>query len=264
MDLFEFEAVIDGVDAPAGEPAADDVTPDEPAIEAAPPAPTFSRDDPEFQAAVAETVQSMFGTYGEPLSPQAEPGDPVDWNERLNPLGDNYGQSLVELLADRDKWLISEYDKRLDQRLEPLTSRELRANEEAGNKLVEQFISEKWQPITDGPLTEKHTEAIKSLSMNFLTEENSRFGITDENRERHPMAQQAARQALTRASQVIKEINQAARAEGSQANIDGLAALTSAPGEPGTGGGAHSVPPPAKSPQELLDRYFPQVSGHNN
>lgn len=244
---LDFEAVLDtptdGGGAEPVEPAGAEVA--EP-VEAAPEPDLLTRAEvqellDQREAEILHRVQAG----QQPAAPtQQQQGDQPDWREMMNPLSDDYDPE--RFYAARDEYLLTQFESRLDQRLAPLTAREQTAQQQAGQEYVNQFVDARWQDTTDGPLTKEARDGINALIPGYLAEANSRYGETDI----------AAREALTKATETIRAINRAARQAGSQANIDGLATLAAAAGEPGTNGAAHNAPPPAKSPLELLQRRF--------
>ena len=112
---------------------------------------------------------------------------------------------------------------------------------------MNQLISERWNEQQDGKLTDESQTAIKDLAPVYLAEMNQRYGET----------QYAAQQALTKAAETVRAINRAARQAGGQANIDGLAAVQSAPGDvPAGAAGGIDVPDKAKTAGELMGKFF--------
>lgn len=252
---FEGEAPNEPAE-PAGEPAGEAAS--EPPAEAAAPS-GFSLDDPAVQDAIDRRVAEAlaiqrYTSQPEPAHQAAEQAEPVDWAELLNPLSDYYDPA--RFYEARDAWMLSEFDKRI----EPLTSRENEAQSQKATEAYEKFLGDHWNTATDGPLSDSARLTIDRLSTTFLVEANARYGITQENVTRHPLARRAAEESLMQSAEIVRQMNRDARAAGTQSNIDGLAAVQNAAGEPGTGGGAHNVPAPARSPAAVLDRHFgPQL-----
>jgi len=238
----------------------------EPAAETAPePEPQetavagWSEDDPAFQAAVARHAQAIVDDrLAGYTPPQQQQGEPLDLNSFLSPFEDGYGENLARFLADRDQYILGQ----IEQRLNPLLQREQAAATEAGQQAVKQFVGEQWNETRDGALTDDHMKAITDLADVYVREENERFGVRvgPDGFGVGPMAQTAARAALAKASETIRNLNRNAHTAGGQANIDQLAAVQSLPGDIRAGAAGHDVPPPAKTPGDLMNKYFGEGS----
>lgn len=232
------------VDAPVDLPPVVDDGEPAPAVA---PAPQFDLDDPRvvdfLEGRVAEMTEARLQALAARApAPAPAPGAPVDYNEVLSPLSDNFGQSLVQLLSERDQWLLTQFE----QRLEPVLTREQETQLTQGHQMMDAVISEHWNEAADGKLTANVANAIKDIAPTYLAEMQGRYGETP----------RAAQQALAKAASTVRALTTENRAAGTQANIDELAAVAGAAGEPGTGGGAMNVPPPDKSPRDVMARYF--------
>lgn len=227
----------------------------EPAPE--PQVETSWRDDPEYQALVARQaeLEDRLAQYETPR--QETPN--LDLNDFLNPLGDNFGENLARFLSDRDQYIAG----MLDQRLEPLTAREQKAAEDAGKAAMAQLIGDQWNESTDGKLGDNTQKVIGDLSGVYLAEENQRLGVRvgPDGVGQGPLAQVAARNAITRATQTIRDMNRAQFQGGGQANVDALAAVQQLPGEIKAGAPGVDVADAPKTPAELMEKYFGKGSG---
>jgi hypothetical protein len=244
--ILQLETDPAGMGDPAGgEPAGAVETPPEPAAAAEPP-PLWETD--EFRSAVDEraaqiAAEQFEARWNQLLANAPQPqGQPVDWNERLNPLSDEFGQNFMELLAQRDQYILQQ----IAEQVAPLRSREEQQQISQGQEMMDEIVTNGWPEARGGPLTPDIRDEIKDRAASFLPEMTQRYG-------EGPMAAQAA---LKAASDRMVNILAQARGLGAQANVDGLAAVAAANAEPGTGGGAINTPPPATSPRDVFSRYF--------
>lgn len=247
--MLSFETVEGAaVDVPApAEPA-----PAEPAVDPAPAAPAIDFNDP----AVREYLDSVLDErlaglqwqqQGEP-APAAPQGAPVDFNELLNPLNDDFGSNLLRVLAERDAYLLQQYQ----QGLEPIMSDREAARTAEGHQIMDQLIeTELWDENRDGKLTDQARNLIKDLSPAYLGPMQARYGETPA----------AARMALSQAAAAVRALNAEAHGAGGQSNIDALSAVAGAANEPGTAGGAQQIPAPIagyRGPNGVMSKYFGQ------
>lgn len=242
IDLLEYEAVFDDAGnavapepvAPVeGEPVA--AEPEAPAVEA--PAGLTAEQAAEIADARFNTLLAQ---YQEQPAPTAEPGSPVDWNETLNPLDPNYGENFVRFNAQRDEWILGEFDKRLEQRLGPMSQQAAEqartANETALDGVVAAELARTGAPESAAPI-------VKNLARSYYPALAQRLG---------PNAGASAAM-----SQAIKEVNalaSASKTAGGTDNATQLNALAAANREPGTPGAPLSDPA-ATSVEDALARF---------
>lgn len=250
---LEVEAVPDGggtvTDLPpdpvaaVAPPASGDGDPVPEVVPEAPAEPAgFSPEDPAFIEAVQREAAALLHQHQAAQQPPAvqQQGQPVDLNEFLNPLEDNFGSNMGKFLADRDDYLLS----KVAELLEPVTTSAAQTQQQAGTQLVDQFIDSKWA-ATDGKLTDTTRSAIRDLAPTYLGEMNQRYGSG-------PLA---AQQALVKAADTIRAINKEARGNGAAANAAELAAVAANAGQPSGGTPALQGSGPAETTEEALARW---------
>lgn len=243
MDLFENEAVFDDAGnavAPEPAPAAE---PTEPAAPAEPEAPAVEEPvylTAEQAAEIADArLNALLSQYQEP-TPAVEPGTPVDWNERLNPLDPNFGQNFIDLNMQRDEWLLGQVKTMLTEAVGPISKQAEEqarvSNETALDGVVAAELARTGAPETAAPI-------VKNLARSYFPALSARLG---------PNAGAAAAMA-----QAIKEVNALAAASKTAGGTDNAAhlnVLANANREPGTPGAAVSEPP-AGTVTEALERW---------
>lgn len=205
-----------------------------------PDVPAWSPDDPRFQEAVdlraAEIARgeiSQLFTQFEQQKPQFE-GDPVDPYEFLDPSSDQFGGNLLQLLAQRDQFMLGQ----MQQLFQPVQQRYQNESIAEGQQRIQDVIADDFAKngeVTlpaDAPV--KVGEVIKDMASLYLPEMENRFGQN---------TARAAEQAITKATGVVRQLVAAAEQAGAAKNANHLATLTGARVEPGTAAAAISAGP---------------------
>lgn len=252
LHSFETDPAASGPGTGEAAPAAP-AEPAEPAAEAASAevaAPAWSPDDPAFQSAVREAAAEVIQERSTQTAPTVNtPAAPVDWNEYLDPMSPEYGQNLVNVLKERDQYLVDQIRQMQAPVLESHEAQQQAANETA----LDETITGKWDTTADGDLSADHLAVIKTIARAEYTALEKKYGD----------AEIAGEKAIQTAVARVKAIAGGARTAGAASNAAALAALAGASGEPGTNGSGVIVPLPAKSPMDLHNKWFNLVPNGN-
>lgn len=209
-------------------------------------APAWSSDDPAFQEAVqlqaAEVARQELAQFFEQFEGQQqgqqplEQGEPIDPSEYLNPMSDEFGGNLMQVLSNMFQTL----EQRTQQMYAPVQRRYESETLAEGQQRVQDVIADDFSRNGDISLPDdsgvKVNDVIKDIAPLYLGEMEQRFGKG---------TARAAEQAIAKASGLVRQIVSAAEKSGASKNANELSTLAGARTEPGTQGGGLSVAPPA-------------------
>lgn len=220
------EPVLADQGAPAADPAVDVPAPDA--------GPNW--DDPRLTALVderaAQIVNARLGELRNTPTPAADqPGaPPVNWNEYLDPMGENYGANLVDLLQQNTRAMLEQVREMQAPLLGDHESRRAAANEQA----LDADITKAWgDPATAGALEDDERTMVKDIARARYPELLRMYGSEEI----------AADKAVQAATAAVRGITAKGRTAGVADHTGRINALASAPAEPGAGSaGALTLP----------------------
>lgn len=240
MDLLEHEAIGDPAEAaPAGNPV------EAPAAvepEAAAPEPQYLTAEQAADIADAR-FNALLAQYEQPAAPT--PGEPVDWNERLNPLDPSFGQNFVDLLAQRDEWTLGQLKAQLAEVVGPLSQQAQAASQASNEQALDGVIASE---LERAGAPESAAPIVKNLARSYYPALSARLG---------PNA--GANAAMAQAIKEVNALASASRQSGGADNATQLNALATANAQPGTNSAVSD--PPAGTVAEGLERFKARLAG---
>lgn len=261
--IYEFEPEGDGdlgsgvdvppdPDPPPGDPPADDT----PAGEPAPAATAWDRDDPEFLEFVDSRAAELVDTRIAPLVPLLEalangggdpPADEPAALGALDPWADDFGQNLDQRFQALEERLAG----MVERVTQPFEQREQAETIARGNENIDAMIAD---DITrNGELGEKAKSLVRPLADALYPQFAARYG----------QSSRGAEMAVTKASQIIREIVAESRIPATgDADVEHLATLAGARGDlngSGSGSGVTTFPNVPLTSAERVAKYAPAL-----
>lgn len=271
LDLYEFETTEAA--APEGGGGEAGAAPSPETGEAAPPpaaatdtapaawSPAQLRDDPDFREFLAQEAADIadarFNTLLQQAGAQqqggqqqqAQPGVDFDANEFLNPLGDNYGENMLQLLGQQQREILGA----VQQMIAPLAQTHEQQTQSAGDDLLKDAIGDAITRTGDLDADDVARDRVmRDVRERFYPELAQRYGETDK------AAELAIDKAVANERAYQKQIADAA-VERYKNQIGTLAGVRGEPGG-GAGSGVETFPDTPLSPRELALKYGGQAA----
>lgn len=254
--LIDFEPTIDGAGDPAGglppgDPVADappaDPVADAPPADAPPapatPAPPFTLDD------VVDLIESRLPSQQQP---QRQPDGQQQWqdgqvdlNELLNPLNDDFGANLIQVMQQVVQQAVTPIGDTIRQQQDAAVAQR---GEQRISEIIDADVAANGAFAAEPDVDQQARQTARDLALAYLPQMEQRWG------QGNPRAAEAA---LQRSLQSVRALSRAQQQAGAQQNVDDLQRIAGAPASAGGGGGTViSMPPAPRTPDDLMAKFF--------
>jgi hypothetical protein len=271
--LVDYETVADPSATTAGAPAGDEPSQTAPAAnpteganqsgeadtsaaatETA-PAATPQHLTPEDAAAIADArFQQLLEQQNlRPAQPQ-DPGAPVDLNDYLDPMGENFGTNLASVLGG----ILQRVEQSLDQRFQPINDQAAQVQAAEHDEILKTAINDTANTLGGLRGGDAAVQRVMAdVRTRYMPEAARIYGNTD----------RAAQIAIDKAIRAERDYQNQIAGGANVDNAEHLATIAGARTDlaaPGAGSGLVTLPDQPLSARERIAKYAPQIQAARN